>query len=260
MTIADITPVAVTGSTIAPRPADTIALSQAVSGIPSHVGLYDPSRLRGYGLRNRMALASGIVTPGVNMPTIGTIGGRAAVVTPEGTTVQRLLGDVAVNPNAWTVYAVIQIAGNASGVRDIVRPETVDTVNLPLLRLGISTGNVLQVMRNTGAGVRLAAPSALPLGQPVMVVATFSTDRGLSLRVNGVEVVRNEGDVTPLHSQFAAGQYHWTRQLLGSTEMLFGIFGVVNADLSDGDNVGALIRLERGLMEWHGMRYTVIRP
>lgn len=74
---------------------------------------------------------------------------------------------------------------------------------------------------------------------------SFSIERGLTIRRNGLEVGRNDTDRRRLTAGYAANQWRMFSFMRG----LFGMSGLINRDLAALENWSHLTSLETFLMQ-----------
>lgn len=155
------------------------------------------------------------------------------------------------NSNEFSFFAVINTPVTAA-VRTLLGPAELTTVT-PLqgsCNLLISTGGFLNVyMGSLGAPLVDSAHSYQ--GSSVLVLVTFSTTRGVTIRRNGVQVVKDATRVTPI-----AGTAINLFSASGSGSRLSGSVGkagVLDVDLSRPEYTKALAAIEGHLMSFYAL-------
>lgn len=168
--------------------------------------------------------------------------------------------DVNINPDDWTVYSVIVPTSAGSAPYNFMWAGEGSDFNEGELSLALgysqTSGSVflreyggLSQFNNAGAS-RLTATAELVRdgNTPALVIASFSIERGVTLRVNGVEY-RNAADKRPLNAKLNSGEYRCYRNFSG----LQGPCGMLSVDLAKTENTQYLKSLE-GFM---GSKYSV---
>lgn len=179
------------------------------------------------------------------------INGKPTLTLDAATALLAPAGLATFNHDEFTFFAVINTPVT-SAVRTLIGPAEVTTIT-PLqgsCNLLISTGGFLNVyMGSTGAPLVDSAHSYQ--GSNVLVMVTFSTLRGVTIRRNGVQVVKDETRVTPV---------------VGTALNLFGASGsgsrfsgnvgkagVLDVDLSRPEYAAGLASIESHLMSFYGL-------
>lgn len=161
--------------------------------------------------------------------------------------------EVKISPAEWTLYSVfVPTAGSVpynfmwSGVGSSFDPNELS----PCVAYSQASGSVF--IREWGGDdsfsdvgdSRLTASNALTVdgNTPALVIASFSVERGLTLRVNGVEY-RNESDKRPLTAKTDSGDYRCYRNFIGYQ----GASGMLGTDISKPQNAQRLESLENFL-------------
>lgn len=160
-----------------------------------------------------------------------------------------------INVNEWSMFSVIfpQVSDAGAGSSYIVRQ---DESNIPEEDVGIcfyytrtsltSFGIARAPWTSSAFDLRLTAPLG-DRATPSLLMATFSTDRGLALYDNGVLVESAPEDKRPLtETGNPCSYFHQTRGFFGST-------GIVNNDLSRPELAGNRRAIERFLMDKYGI-------
>lgn len=156
--------------------------------------------------------------------------------------------DTNINPNEWTVYSVfVPTTVGASG-NSFLWTGAGTSFDTEELSLAISYSQVSGTLflrsygyeSNAGPS-RLTASNVLSLdgNTPTLVIASFSIERGVTLRVNGVEY-RNTTDKRPLNAKLNSGEYRCYRNFNG----LQGPCGMLSIDLTKTENTQHLKSLE----------------
>ncbi|MCP5799742.1 hypothetical protein NL322_03505 [Klebsiella pneumoniae] len=164
-----------------------------------------------------------------------------------------------INPEAFTLFGVFQNAqlGKSSNPRALFFPTVAadDTAKRQVrVMLTRDTGTFAVYSGEVSAANRIAGYTSMSLVNmqaPKIFAATFSTQNGWGLHINGVEVARNAESVTPVDSAYKAGEWCFYRENYG----LAGMSGLINRDLSTDDNSGYMQRLTDFLME----KYNISR-
>lgn len=130
---------------------------------------------------------------------LGTaINGKPTLTLDAATALFRPSGQATFNHDAFSLFCVIN-SPVASTVRYIIGPNELTDVT-PLAgscAILLNTAGQLNVyMGSTGA--QLIESTQVWQGQPVLIGVTFSIDEGVTIRRNGVEVLKDAARVTPL--------------------------------------------------------------
>lgn len=160
--------------------------------------------------------------------------------------------DIDINPTAWTIYSVFVPTTTGASGNSFLWAGAGSSFDTEELSLAISysqvSGTVFLRSYGYGSNVgpsRLTASDVLSLdgNTPALVIASFSIERGLTLRVNGAEY-RNIADKRPLNAKLNSGEYRCYRNFNG----LQGPCGMLRIDLTKTENAQHLKSLE-GFME-----------
>lgn len=157
----------------------------------------------------------------------------ATAFNPESASVNfAFLGDVDIRADAWTLFFVVQTINNST-VSDIINRVEGGAGDGVALRVSIGglggNINVYEVGgREMGTPIRLAYSSDFRTrGVPALIMVTFSTQRGLAIWDNGVQVAHDPTDLRPLEASRLAGEWQVTR----AARDKLGLIGQLNADL-----------------------------
>lgn len=164
--------------------------------------------------------------------------------------------DVNINPDEWTVYSVIVPKSAGSAPYNFMWAGEGSDFNEGELSLALgysqTSGSVflreyggLSQFNNVG-DLRLTATAGLVRdgNTPALVIASFSIERGVTLRVNGIEY-RNATDKRPLNAKVNSGEYRCYRSFSG----LQGPCGMLGTDLTKPENTAYLLMLEKFMFE-----------
>jgi hypothetical protein len=179
------------------------------------------------------------------------INGKPTLTLDAATALFGPAGQATFNHDEFSFFAVINTPVTAA-VRTLMGPTELTTVT-PLqgsCNLLINTAGFLNVyMGSTGAP--LVDTAHAYQGSSVLVLVTFSTLRGVSVRRNGVQVLKDATRVTPvtgttfnLFSASGSGS-----RFSGSV----GKVGVLDVDLSRPEYTKALAAIESHLMSFYGL-------
>ncbi|RUR51426.1 hypothetical protein [Vreelandella populi] len=228
------------------------AEGRAMGAIPFWNTMLDPNYVSGGKVRNRAVKATLQENTDGTPPTFGEFpnGERAfsQIVTP----LNRSAAATDMNPNRWTVFVVQRGDASAPASREVLR--TVAGVGAGEFspRMGINaSGDRASIYKSSSdAALRLGyTPESNYLNRTVLLMFTFSIERGLAIFENGELVASAPDDVQPLTAGYSAGEYAWHRQMAG----LVGMAGLLDADLSAPENAGYRRAIERFLMTKYGI-------
>lgn len=230
-------------------------MDDAIGHIPGWAALLDPEYQEAAGVLNRAT--GGLFAPPTpwDQDNEGLFpnGHPAFRITTNGS--QRLISDTAINPDAWTVFFVLNVTSEGvTGARDLIAPENVSSPDIAL-RVAIRTAGQVSIYPASAASPRLtASPTALPAdGSSFLLMCTGSTREGLRIYVNGEEVAAAPEDMAPLNDQLAAGQWNFYRSNSGTGDLLAGITGLLGIDLGWPEHAGYRRSVERFLMSRYGI-------
>lgn len=162
-----------------------------------------------------------------------------------------------INPAAFTLFGVFQNAqlGKSSNPRALFFPTVAadDTAKRQVrVMLTRDTGTFAVYSGEVSSANRIAGYTSTDLVNmqaPKIFAATFSTQNGWGLHINGTEVARNAESVTPVDSAYNAGEWCFYRENYG----LAGMSGLINRDLSQQENSGFMKTLTRFLIDKYGI-------
>lgn len=235
--------------TIAPRPEDVMAT------IPGWVSLIDPDFVAADGktVRNRALPRSHAVAVNASINTEDWGSGQRAFGR-NGTTVSpSTYSTGAIDPTQFSFFMPIKRYQALSSAQRMLcnRPSLVDVGDIaPHCEIG-SGGQQLWVRPFHWSGVTQAARMTVThdFTQPTLVMLTFSVARGLAVWANGSLIGENRDDKRPLTKAFGSGDWG----SMWSTDMLMGMHGVLNVDLSAPENAGHRRTIEGYLMQKYGI-------
>lgn len=126
------------------------------------------------------------------------INGQPTITLDAATALLRPSGQATFNHDAFSLFCVIN-SPVASTVRHIIGPnETTDITPLAgSCAVLLSTGGFLNVYLGS-TGAQLVENTQAWQGQAVLIGVCFSTERGVTIRRNGVQVAADAARVTPL--------------------------------------------------------------
>lgn len=228
----------------------------AIAAIPGWLAYFDPAHVTATAAQNGVTgalLTDSGTGDGLLTGTLGAMQSIAA--SDENNT--RLLSDVALDPAAWTMFAVARPVVRTGSANNLVTWAGVEVEATIGPKFGFRADcSRLQVWgtntagSNADTGLRLSyTPETTFAGRTALVMATFSTQDGLRLYENGVLVASNGSDKAPLEARFGAGQWEWLAYGRGD----YGNFGALSIDLGRAANAGYRRRLEAYLMTKYGI-------
>lgn len=232
------------------------ALDEGITFIPGLSVLLDPEYAGPGGVLNRVS--GGMLSP----PTpwtgdnIGVLPGGRPAFDVQNTTANRIPSDVAINPNSWTAFFVINATSTeVSGARNLIAPEVLTGAGIGL-RITLRTTGQLSIYPTAASTPRLTvSAAAIPAAQTFLLMATGDTEDGLRIFVNGAQVAHDATKTEPLDDQIGPGQYSFYRNNSGTGDLLGGLTGLTGFGLGQTDAVTTAYRraLERVLMD----RYSI---
>ncbi|MCX0336754.1 hypothetical protein NVT85_08285 [Acinetobacter radioresistens] len=168
------------------------------------------------------------------------------------------LGDYDINPNEWTFFFVAKPipTNNTQLVFRFVRTLNQSALNTIYLALS-STTKTLSVYREFGGGTPRTSYATetgqelANLAHPSLVIFSFSTEKGVEIRINGKKVANTltEGGKTPVTEGIAKDQWDWFRNASGD----YYAWGGLNIDLTRVVNTEYLEALESYFMNKYGI-------
>lgn len=158
-------------------------------------------------------------------------------------------GESDINPDRWTVWAVLAGEGNRSRNFIILSDPGNSSSGISLsISYSMASGD-LRIYEydadTTGVPQRLSAPAGLNSGGLKLVMATFSIESGLKIFVNGELAAAAPEDRRALTRGYQAGGYRMFRLFRGR----YGMAGILNLDLGAPQHVAYRQAVERFLME-----------
>lgn len=165
-----------------------------------------------------------------------------------------MLGDRDVDPERWTVFAVIKndpedVTGSGRARNFIVLSEPGDTADGISLSVSYSnqTGNFIVYEYDDDVPnmpQRISVEAGLLDNELALVMATFSVENGIKAYVNGQLAGEEPDDKRPLTHGYNADQYRFFRLFRGQ----YGMAGILSADLGSPENEGHRRAIEKFLM------------
>lgn len=248
-----------TGATLDLLPEDV-----ALGDIPDWAILIDPSYTAGVStdrVYNRVTN-----TPLVNVDAetdnarplpMGAFANGQRAFAPATGSLLSIKSPVAINPRQHTFFSVMNHGESGNNLRHIAAPLSAHAAASPGLSPRYGVRRDVSSLRIWPRGTsddngpyRLNAAVAPALaGRTALLAWTFSTEKGFTARVNGVQVGANPDDRAPLTSGFGAGQWRMFSFMTG----LVGMSGLINRDLSAVANARYLFSLEAFLMQKYGI-------
>ena len=224
--------------------------SQAIGGIPGWKVFIDPSEGTASSLPN-LARANSVFTPLTGSFEYDDLGpGLDTYLSDDWANAadKRLTAPVGINPTAWTFFYVLNTTSvGVDGNRVLAKTNSGVPGGSEGIEIRIDTSNGLRLIRTTGT--TLVASGALVNDTTVLIMATFSTRDGTSLRKNGAEIAANSADLNPLTFEFGPQQWGMLRTPFGE----FGMMGLLDIDLSWPENAGYRRALETYLINRYGI-------
>ncbi|AQU84922.1 MULTISPECIES: hypothetical protein [unclassified Halomonas] len=172
----------------------------------------------------------------------------------------RINTDADVNPDAWTLFMVMEPLPNNSAIQRLVSPTNTissndDNVGVVAFNIGMNRDlRSLVIYENASVApeqpqrLRYAVPTE-KRGTRALVECTFSVRQGLKVFWNGELVAENPDDRRPLNYGYKAGEWEMFRTMRGQ----IGWAGVLDVDLSEPDHEGDRLTLEKFMMEKYGI-------
>ncbi len=188
---------------------------------------------------------------GKSLSLTAAINGARTVTLDGATGLLAAAGGGAFNKAECSFFAVFN-SPVVAAVRTLIGPaETVDITPLQgSLNLLLSTAGALNVYWGSLAAPLVDAGRAYQ-GVNVLLLITFSTERGVSIRRNGVEVLRDSARVTPI-----AGTKLNLFGASGSGSRFSGVvgkLGILDIDLSRPEHMADLAAIESHLLSLYGI-------
>ncbi len=195
--------------------------------------------------------------PPENQWTRGTFtGGATAMVGPDSAAANyEVPAGVEVDPDRWSVAVVAEIPSTVASTNHglIGLPRSYVDGDIAL-RMSFSASNTVRIYGATGLETRISHAGGEWIDAPALIVATFSVENGLSLRVNGAQVAAASADLRPLtDGSFHIGQSTVSAYHINTFAGKLGHLLMFNADLSAVENAGYLAALEAVLMTEYGI-------
>lgn len=225
----------------------------AMRGIPDWAAYVDPAYMSGNLVRNRaradgatMQLAAAVT------PVLTSLQGRPAFNL--GAQQLRVIANGALKPNAWTIFAVMNVGTTLGDPQIIAMSRTVVNDPQMSLRVGISnTGHAVYVWSRGafGSGMPIRHQRELSeslAGNTALLMFTGGAS-GIHAYVNGKEVISAPSDTTPLSAGYASGDWEFFRGCRG----IVGEAGGLGIDLGARENTHFRNAIETFLMD----RYSI---
>lgn len=176
---------------------------------------------------------------------------------PTSTTALSVTMPVAINRNAFTFFGVMRQPAVGSPQRSLAASLPSFTAQSPAynLRVGFENSPQRMVFWRRGASgsdsSRLSHTPSVSINERVVLsVFSFSTARGITIRLNGAQVAYEPNDREPLAAGYGANEWRMFDRMNG----LIGVSGLVNRDLTRVENAGWLAGMETFLME----KYSIV--
>ncbi|WP_226781827.1 hypothetical protein [Oceaniglobus trochenteri] len=147
------------------------------------------------------------------------------------------------NPDAWTFLAVIHMP-TAAAVREILVPRPNPSSGQLAPRVGFNTSGHLKLFEGVNSSTICEDTSGQYQDEAVLIMATFSTGQGYSLRRNGVQVAN--AAATGAMDQVTIG-------LFGTFAGYIGHMGILSKDLAAAGNETDLLVIEDWLIGKYGL-------
>ena len=160
------------------------------------------------------------------------------------------VGDYGINTDEWTFFFVAKPNFNSNTVQAFRFVRTISSSNTESIYLEVSASTkTLSIHKAHASSLRTSAvleQALSDLSHPSLVIFSFSTERGATIRVNGVQVAvsTTEAGKVPMTQGMKAGEWDWFRNANGS----FYAWGGFNIDLIRAVNADHLSALERYFM------------
>lgn len=164
----------------------------------------------------------------------------------------RSLTSADINPDRWTVFVVQRPDAAPGRTRELLR--TIDGTPGGEFspRVGINSANERASIYNSSSDSTLRLGYTPPVSydnRTVLLMFTFSIERGLAIFENGELGASAPNDTQPFTFGYGAGEVGWNRQMAG----LVGMTGLLDIDLSAPENTGYRKSIENFLMDKYGI-------
>lgn len=234
----------------------------ALGGIPGWVAFVDPAYPApdGTGFRNR-ALPNNFLVNSAGYSDLAFANGEKAFASLSNAHATATPTSFDLDPSEFSFFAVLQktqdtITTSSYVIRPVV---TAGEGEVGLYVFSTSQGSVA-LNSNLPAPpyvYRMSLPNVLVSdggSDAVLVMFTFSTERGLTGYVNGEEVARSEDDKRPLSPGFfEEGQFRLHQQSPNSPPLVYGSQGFFNSDLSRPELAASRVKLEKFFKNKYGI-------
>lgn len=225
---------------------------RAIGSVPGWQMLMDPGRVANSLPRNRV-VASEYLRPYATWAAYeysAFPNGAPSLDLEPGE--QRLYPDKGFNPDAWSLFVVVNVFAGDPGSRAIAYAHPDYRGDTPFPRIALNSEATSVNVFEGGATVRVGytPPGGFMGAGPGLLMFTFSTREGLRIFHNGAAVAHKPEDTRPFASGFAAGQWYlfdtaWTGQA--------GMAGLLSIDLGWPEHAGYRRAIERFLTDKYGI-------
>lgn len=207
----------------------------ALGHIPNWIALLDPAYRVGAGFRNR-ALPNNTLTPKTGVLGAGAFPNAqpSFAVTSDSESVSTF----DINPNQWTVFAVIHLQNNGiGGARKILSPLSPNMGGIGMQIIIRTSGQIVLYESDTNEPIRITGPTLID-NAVNLIMFTFSTDEGLKCYQNGTLFSAEPTDRRPLNQHYLAGTLDVFEGNPANGTLNYGLVGVLNTDLGKAENAG----------------------
>ncbi|WP_193090871.1 hypothetical protein [Halomonas colorata] len=227
---------------------------RAMGAIPFWNTLLDPDYVSDNKIRNRAIKATlqNNEDPGTYTFSSFANGARAFNYPSGSENLLRSLSSTDINPERWTVFVVQRPNSDAAQAREVLRSIDSAPADEFSPRMGINTANSRASIYKSSSDATLRLGYTPPVNynnRTVLLMFTFSVERGLAIFEDGVLGAAAPNETQPFTFGYQAGAVGWNRQMAG----LVGMAGLLDADLSAPENAGYRRSIERFLMTKYGI-------
>ena len=160
------------------------------------------------------------------------------------------VGDYDINTNEWTFFFVAKPNFNSNTIQAFRFVRTISPDHTESISLEVSASTkTISVHKAHGSSLRASAAleqALSDLSHPSLVMFSFSTEKGATIRVNGKQVAASvtEAGKVPMTQGMKAGEWDWFRNANGD----YYAWGGLNIDLTRVVNADHLSALEHYFM------------